>query len=79
MSVNTLKVILLTRIANVGKENEIVEVNYSYAKNFLIPKKMARVLTENEVKEIQNKGKRDEQRRIANLENKHKIAETLNG
>ncbi|MDD4530932.1 MAG: 50S ribosomal L9 C-terminal domain-containing protein, partial [Candidatus Gracilibacteria bacterium] len=30
-------------------------------------------------KEIQNKGKIDEQRRIANLENKHKIAETLNG
>jgi len=33
---------LLTRIANVGKEGEIVEVSRTQAKNYLIPKGLAK-------------------------------------
>lgn len=79
MTTKNLKVMLLQRIANIWKEWEIVETSYSYAKNFLIPKKMARVITDAEEKELANKAKRDEKRRVENLENKHKIAEELNG
>lgn len=78
MTTKELKVMLLQRIANIWKEWEIIETSYSYAKNFLIPKKMARVITDAEEKELANKAKRDEQRRVTNLENKHKIAEELN-
>lgn len=36
-----MKVILLQDIKALGKEGEIVEVNDGYARNFLIPKKLA--------------------------------------
>jgi len=42
-----MKVILLQDIENVGKKYEVKTVADGYAKNFLFPKKMAQVATEN--------------------------------
>ena len=57
-----MKVILLQDVKPIGKKGDIAEVNDGYAKNFLIPKKMAKVAT----KEAQN----ERNMRIANEERK---------
>ncbi|MBQ9437873.1 MAG: 50S ribosomal protein L9, partial [Lachnospiraceae bacterium] len=36
-----MKVILLKDVKDVGKADEVVEVSDGYARNFLLPKKMA--------------------------------------
>ncbi len=41
-----MEVILLKNIKNKGKKGDIINVNDGYAKNFLIPKKMAVVATD---------------------------------
>jgi len=45
MSNDKVSVQLLQRIANVGKEGEIIEVSHAYARNYLIAKKLARLAT----------------------------------
>ena len=35
-----MKVILLQDVKSLGKKGEIVNVNYGYARNFIIPKKL---------------------------------------
>ncbi|AKX33691.1 50S ribosomal protein L9 [Spiroplasma litorale] len=44
-----MKVILLEDIKNYGKKNDVVEVSDGYAKNFLIPKKLAKIASSNEL------------------------------
>lgn len=41
-----MKVILLTTDKKLGKENDIIEVADGYARNVLIPKKIATLTTE---------------------------------
>ena len=55
-----MKVILLQDVKPLGKKGDVAEVNDGYAKNFLIPKKMAQVAT----KDAQN----ERNQRIANEE-----------
>lgn len=47
-----MKVILLEDIRDLGKKFEIKEVKGGYAKNFLIPKKMAKAATETNLKDL---------------------------
>ncbi|AKU79270.1 50S ribosomal protein L9 [Spiroplasma turonicum] len=44
-----MKVILLENLKNYGKKNDVVEVSDGYAKNYLIPKKLAKVASKNEL------------------------------
>ncbi len=55
-----MKIILLQDVKPIGKKGDIAEVNDGYAKNFLIPKKMAQAAT----KDAQN----ERNQRIANEE-----------
>lgn len=62
-----MKVILLQDVKPIGKKGDLAEVNDGYAKNFLIPKKMAVMAT----KEAQNERKmRIEQEEKKEAENK---------
>lgn len=49
-----VKVILLRDVPNIGKANEIKEVSDGYARNYLIPKGLAKPATEGEIKKLEN-------------------------
>ena len=73
-----MKVIFLEHVVNVAKVWEIKEVNDSYARNFLIPKKFARQFTKNDEKILEQKKKKEEKNRQIKIEKKHDIWNELN-
>ena len=74
-----MKVILLQDVKPIGKKGDLAEVNDGYAKNFLIPKKMAVMAT----KEAQNERKmriaQEEKREAENKANALKMKGELTG
>jgi large subunit ribosomal protein L9 len=56
-----MKVILLKDIQKLGKRNDVKEVADGYARNFLLPKKMAIAATESALKELKLKRKQQEE------------------
>ena len=61
-----MKVIFVKDVRNVGRANEIKEVSDGYAKNFLLPKGLAKVATEGAVNAIKTK-KEEESKVIEEL------------
>lgn len=55
-----MKVILLKDVKGTGKKGEVKEVSDGYARNFLLPKKMAVVADNTNVKELNEKNKSKE-------------------
>lgn len=74
-----MKVLFLQLVPNVGHTWEIKEISDSYARNFLIPKWLAKKLTPEEEKKLEKDKKAEEEARRNLVENRHKIIETLNG
>ena len=70
---------LLTRIANVGKEGEIVEVSRTQAKNYLIPKGLAKEVNEKDIAELKRKEEKRQENLRAISRDRHDIAKRLNG
>lgn len=52
-----MKVILIEDVERVGKVGDLVEISDGYARNFLIPKKLAMEATEKNVKALEHKKK----------------------
>ncbi|NLN55964.1 MAG: 50S ribosomal protein L9 [Clostridiales bacterium] len=50
-----MKVVLLEDVKGQGKKGEIVKVSDGYAKNYLIPKNLAKEATEQIIKDIESK------------------------
>jgi large subunit ribosomal protein L9 len=50
-----MQVILLEKVANLGNLGDVVKVKDGYARNFLIPTRLARRATENAIKEFEVK------------------------
>ena len=50
-----MKVILLKQVEKIGAKNEIKEVKDGYARNFLIPKKLAIIATKSNLEELKKK------------------------
>ncbi len=73
-----MKVLFLKLVPNVGHVGEMKEISDSYARNFLIPKGLAKKLTPEEEKNLLIQEKKQEESRRNLIENKHKILETLN-
>ncbi|MGL5313030.1 MAG: 50S ribosomal protein L9 [Peptostreptococcaceae bacterium] len=55
-----MKVILLKDVKGTGKKGEVKEVSEGYARNFLLPKKMAVVADNTSMKELNEKNKSQE-------------------
>lgn len=73
-----MKVLFLELVPNVGHKWDIKEISDSYARNFLIPKGLAKKLDENEEKKLIQEEKKKEENRRNLVENRHKIVEILN-
>jgi large subunit ribosomal protein L9 len=74
-----MKVVLLQDVENLGKEGEIKEVADGYARNFLVPGKMAEQATEEAIKRVESKKMKKEQEAKMELEETQKLAELLDG
>ena len=73
-----MKVLFLKLVPNVWHVWEIKDVSDSYARNFLIPKGLAKKVDLEEEKKLAQEEKKKEEARRNLVENKHKIIETLN-
>jgi large subunit ribosomal protein L9 len=72
-----LSVLLLKRIAGIGKEGEIVTVSHAQAKNYLIPKGLASLATPDVLKKHEDKKKKETENARLLDEKRHEIAKKL--
>ncbi|QEH61224.1 50S ribosomal protein L9 [Spiroplasma chinense] len=73
--------ILLKDVKNYGKKDDIVEVSDGYARNYLIPQKLAIVATKDDVSHLRVRQKKEEQATkedVAKVEQFKKQIEDLN-
>ena len=73
-----MKVLFLKLVPNVWHVWEVKEVADAYARNFLIPKNLAKRLTPDEEKKLNDQTKKQEAQRRNLVENKHRVVEELN-
>jgi large subunit ribosomal protein L9 len=74
-----MKVILTDDIEKVGKLGEVVEVRAGFARNYLLPRRLALLCTEDAEKQIEAERKRRNVRELKKLEELKVAAQTLNG
>ena len=72
-----MKVILLKDVKNLGKKDDIVDVAEGYARNYLIPRKMAQVATPGSIKQIEQEQKALEKRKEKEKQEALEIAKKL--
>ncbi len=74
-----MKVVLLDDVDNLGEAGDVVDVKGGYARNFLIPNKLAGVATKDIVNRIEQIRKAGEARRLSRLKEEKAIIESLSG
>ena len=74
-----MKIILLRNVENLGKEGEIKEVSSGYARNFLIPRQLADIATDELISRVEARKKHEEKKAKQHLLNTEKIADQLEG
>ena len=74
-----MKVILLADVKGTGNKEEIVNVSDGYARNFLVPKKLAVEATPGAAKEIERKKAAERQRELERRNEADAKARTLRG
>lgn len=74
-----MKVLLCEDVESLGWYGDVVEVKEGYARNYLLPQRVATIPSESKIKAMaEEKAKRTEQRNIA-MERLKKIAEKVEG
>ena len=68
-----MKVILLADVKGQGKKNDVIEVSDGYGKNFLIPRKLAKVADAQSLNDVKLK----EEARLFRIETEKKEAKAL--
>ncbi len=79
MSTNKITIELLETIANIGRKGAIIEVSSSQARNFLIPKWLAREITDDRMKKIESDKKRAQDQAHMRLVKAFEIQKQLDG
>ena len=74
-----MQVILLEKVGKLGNLGDVVKVKDGYARNFLIPTKLARRATEAAIKEFEQKRADLEKAAAAKLAEAQKLGEQLSG
>lgn len=74
-----MKVILLEDVEDVGKKYEIKKVKDGHARNFLIPKNLAKVATKDNLKWLEEAKKEWEAKAEENLKEAQEIASKIDG
>lgn len=72
-----MKIILLQNIKSLGEKGDIKEVSNGYARNFLLPKKIAMVATEESIKSIKLQKEKEEEVKTTKLEELKTLANKL--
>lgn len=72
-----MKLILLQDVKSVGKKGELINASEGYAKNFLLPKKLAVEATKSNLNDYELKQKADAKRREEELEKARETAKAL--
>jgi len=74
-----MKVILMQDVHNLGKKNDMVNVNDGYARNYLIPKGLAIEASASAINEMKMKQNAEKTRKENELANAKKLKEKLSG
>jgi large subunit ribosomal protein L9 len=72
-----MKVILLEDVKGHGKKGQVVNASDGYARNYLLPNKLAIEATSQNLKALKTKQKAEESRKKAELEEAKKLAEAI--
>lgn len=72
-----MKMILLADVKSIGKKGQIVNVSDGYARNFLLPKKLAVEATTSNMNELALKQKAEDKRKQKELEEARELAKKL--
>ena len=72
-----MKLILLEDVKSVGKKGDLINASEGYAKNFLLPKKLAVEATKSNLNDYELKQKADAKRRQEELERAQETAAAL--
>lgn len=74
-----MKVILLENVDNLGKKHEVKDVPAGFARNFLIPKGLVIIASEENMKKLEDEKQKDEEKSAKELEQMEKQASQLDG
>ncbi len=74
-----MKVILLKDVKDIGKQYEVKEVKEGYARNYLIPKGLAKTATPSVLEWAENKRKEAEKKAEEDLNKAQNLAGTIEG
>lgn len=72
-----MKVILLQEVKKLGKKGEVLEVSEGYARNFLIPRKLAAEATSGKISELQHIKAKEVQRKDDEIKEAKKLADKI--
>lgn len=74
-----MQIILLEKVVNLGDLGDVVRVRNGYARNYLIPQKMARRATESALKEFEERRAELEKLQAEKLAEAQRLGEKLSG